>query len=159
MPNRSLPQLTHAVASHTRWAHVLGSYGSPFTAQLLLLPPSRFDALQLGRAWNAGRHAPDVTLALEFDAPVTTLRMCPRMAPTEGVVGLVVVVFASSLEEADDEATTTTTTTTALRIAHRELWRDGEWVAVALPAPARALRIEFVESPSWIALYAVEGSF
>ena len=154
-----LPQLTRAVASHTRWAHVLGSYGSPFTAQLLLLPPSRFDAV-LGRAWNAGRHAPGVALALEFDTPVTTLRLCPRMAPIEGVVGLVVVVvFASSLEEADEEATTTTTTTAAQRIAHRELWRDGEWVAVALPAPARALRIEFVESPSWIALYAVEASF
>jgi hypothetical protein len=148
-----LPQLTRAVASHTRWGHLLGSYGSPFTAQLLLLPPSRFDAV-LGRAWNAGRHAPGVVLALEFDAPVTTLRLCPRMVPTEGMVGLVVVVLSDV-----DEATATTTTTAAERIAHRELWREGEWVAVALPTPARALRIEFVESPSWIALYAVEGSF
>jgi hypothetical protein len=129
-----------ATASHTRWARVFGSYGSPFTAQLLLLPPWRVD-LTGGRAWNAGRHAPDVTLWLEFDTPVTTLRLCPRMAPTEGVVGLVVVIEGAE------------------RIAHREFWRDDEWVTIALPTGARALRIEFVESPSWISLKAVEGSF
>jgi hypothetical protein len=127
----SLSQPTHAVASHTRWACVFGSHCSPFTAQLLLLPSWRVD-LTGGRAWNAGRHAPGVTLWLEFDAPVTTLRLYPRMAPTEGVVGLVVVIEGAE------------------RIAHRAFWRDCEWVAIALPTAARALRIEFVESPSWI---------
>ena len=146
-----LPELTRAVASHTRWARVFGSAGSPFTAQLLLQQPLHFP-----RTWSAGRHAPDVTLTLEFDSPITTLRLCPRMAPIkEGVVSLVVVLLTPSEE---DEATATAATTTA-RVAHSELWRDGLWVAVALPAPTRALRIEFVESPSWIALYAVEGLF
>ena len=93
----------------------------------------------MSHTWNAGCHAPGVTLALGFDEPVTVLMLCPSMKPAEGVVGLVVV-----LENGE-------------RIAHRALWIESEWVTIDIPTPVHELRIEFVESPSWIALHAVDA--
>ena len=135
-----MPQLVRVHASHCRWAWWFGNgQGGLFSAQLLLLHPSHYDSV-LNHTWNAGRHAPGVTLTLGFDAPVTTLRLCPNMKPAEGFVGLVVV-----LENGQ-------------RIAHRSLWRESEWVTITIPAPASELLIEFMESPSWIALHAVDMS-
>jgi hypothetical protein len=124
-----MPQLVRVHASHCRWFT-----NGPFSAQLLL--PSHYDSV-LNRTWNAGRHAPGVTLTLGFDAPVTALKLCPNMKPAEGFVGLVVVLGNGQ------------------RIAHRTMWRESEWVTIAIPTPVSELLIEFMESPSWIALHAV----
>ena len=66
-------------------------HGGPFSAQILLLPPSHYGAV-LNHTWNAGCHAPGVTLTLGYDGPVTALKLCPNMKPAEGLVGLVVVL-------------------------------------------------------------------
>ena len=90
------------------------------------------------RRWNAGRHAP-VTLRLELDSPAAGLELCPDMEPEAGQVSLVVV---------DED--------TGQRCAHIEHWRDAEWVSMALPSSnTQRLRIEFVSSPSWIAVRAM----
>jgi hypothetical protein len=127
-----------AIASHNRWDWLFGQYG-PCCANLLLIPPSQYDSV-LNHTWNSGRHAPGVTLTLTFDAPMTVLRLCPRMNQADGFVGLIIV-----FENAE-------------RIAHREFWRENQWVEIALPTPASVMSIDFVESPSWIALHAVEAS-
>ncbi len=140
-----MPRLEKVVASHTRWnsAWLLGKgMGGPFSANLLLLPPSHYSSV-ICHTWNSGRHAPGVTLTLTFDAPVVVLRLCPHMIPETGFVGLVI--------------TTTPGAGGAHRTAHRSVWREGVWVSIALPSAARELRLEFMESPSWIALHAVEG--
>ena len=134
-----MPRLVRADASHNRWASWFGDgQGGPFSARLLLLPPSHYGAV-LNHTWNAGCHAPGVTLTLGYDTPVTALKLCPSMKPTEGFVGLVVVLQNGE------------------RIAHRTLWRESEWVTIEIPTPATELRIEFMESPSWIALHAVDA--
>jgi hypothetical protein len=131
-------QPIRAVASHNRWGWLFGNGESgPFSASALIMPPSAF----INQTWNSGRHAPGVTLSLTFGAPVTVLRLCPHMKPTEGFVGLIVVCEKGE------------------RVAHRSLWREGEWVAIPLSTPASEMRVEFMESPSWIALHAVEAGF
>ena len=135
-----MARLVRVEASHNRWGHFFGNgQGGPFSAQLLLMHPSQYGAV-LNHTWNAGCHAAGVTLTLCYDAPVTVLKLCPSMKPAEGFVGLVVV-----LENAG-------------RIAHRTLWRESEWVTIEIPTPSSELRIEFMESPSWIALHAVDAS-
>jgi hypothetical protein len=126
------PRLVQAVASATRWQSFLGEEHNPFSARVLL--PSR-----LGGAWNSGRHAP-VSLTLSFDAPVAVLELCPSMLP-DGHVSLVVV----PLEDAGE------------RTAHSAVWRDCVWVSIALAAPSRSMRLEFAESPSWVALHGLSA--
>ena len=135
-----MAQLIRATASHTRWGYFFGIDGSggPFNASLLLLQPSHYDA-DINHTWNSGRFAPDVMLRLTFDRPVTILKLCPSMKPAEGRVGLVI-------------------TAGSRKTPHYELWQEGEWVAIALPEPSSDLLIEFMESPSWIALHAVDAS-
>ncbi len=132
-----MPQPVRAIASHNRWDWLFGQSG-PCGANILRMLPSHYDSV-LNHTWNSGRHAPGVTLTLTFDAPVTVLKLCPHMKPVEGFVGLIIV-----LENAE-------------RIAHRELWRENQWVEIALPIPTSEMRVEFMESPSWIALHAVDA--
>ena len=141
-----MPQLVHARASHTRWGSFFSEGSGPFGASILLCSQAERDAV-ITNTWNAGRCAPNVTLTVAFDAPVTSLRLCPNMKPKDGRVGLVVTVLSPQPKWPASHA----------KIAHSELWREGKWVAIALPTPTSALRIEFMESPSWIALYGVEG--
>ena len=133
-----MPQLIRAEASHNQWSWFFGQgKDNPCSAARLLIRSSHYDA---SHTWNAGCHAPGVTLWLGFDIPVAMLMLCPNMDPAEGVVGLVVV-----LENTE-------------RIAHRAVWSEGEWVTIRIPTPCRNLHSEFVESPSWIALHAVDAS-
>jgi hypothetical protein len=110
--------------------------GGPYSATTLLLPRSQN---LLNYTWNAGRHAPGVTLQLVFDTPITVLKLNPQMKPKEGIVGIVI-------------------TTCSQKIAHHTIWHDGEWVSIELPSPSSELLIEFMESSSWIALHAVDAS-
>jgi hypothetical protein len=135
-----MPQLVYVNSSHDRWSWIFGKLHPGFWgAQRLLLQPGQYGAF-FDRTWNSGRHAPGVTLTLGFDAPVNVLKLCPHMKPEEGLVGLIVV-----LEDSE-------------RIAHREVWRENEWVEIPLPKPSSEMRVEFMESPSWIALHAVDAS-
>ena len=126
------PLLTHVEASATRWLLLTqGGHHGPFRAEnLLLLPPNN----RWFKTWNAGRHAP-VALTLTLDAPATRVLLCPDMSPSRGRVGLVVVDLDAP----------------SRRVAHSSEWTHGQWVTVDVPR-ARRMRIEFVESPSWIAL-------
>ncbi len=104
--------------------------------------------------WNAGRHAPRVSLTVVFDEAVRQLRLRPNMNPESGHVGLVITAVGPPGEKGEGAAPLAGHEKTA----HSALWREGEWVSIALlGAPASAFRIEFMESPSWIALYGVEG--
>ena len=140
LPTRGMVLPARATASHTRWSWLLGTVGGPFQAGNLCMSQAQRDAV-IGHTWNAGRAPPHVTLTVEFDEPVRLLRLCPHMNPESGHVGLVITVLGGSAE----------------RVPHRALWRENEWVSIALPGAASAFRIEFMESPSWIALHAVEG--
>jgi hypothetical protein len=92
------------------------------------------------RRWNAGRYAP-VTLRLELDAPAAGLEICPDMEPESGQVSLASVIV-------DED--------TGQRCAHIGQWHDAEWVSFALPTTGtQCLLIEFVSSPSWIAVRAM----
>ena len=142
-PTRGMVLPKRAAASHTRWSWLFGTAG-PFRAYNLCMSPAQRDDV-IGQTWNAGRHPPHVTLTVEFDGPVRLLRLCPHMSPESGHVGLVIAVLSEE-EGAVVE-----------RVPHSALWREGEWVSIALPRAASAFRIEFMESPSWIALHAVEG--
>ena len=129
-----MPLLTHVEASATRW--LLLTHG-PFRAEnLLLLPPNNNNNRWFNKkTWNAGRHAP-VALTLTLDAPATRVLLCPDRSPRRGRVGLVIV----DLDQP------------SRRVAHSSEWTHGQWVTVDDVPRARRLRIEFVESPSWIAL-------
>ena len=108
--------------------------GNSSVSQRLLEPnPS------LEKRWNSGQHAP-VTLRLEFAAPVRAIEFCPDMKPSEGEVALVIV-------DAD----------TGRRTAFLGRWQDARWCEVLLPWDAKRVRVEFVSSPSWIALRAVRA--
>ena len=133
------PLLTHVEASATRWLLLTqGGHHGPFRAENLLLPlPSNNDNRWFKKTWNAGRHAP-VALTLTLDAPATRVLLCPDMSPSRGRVGLVVVDLDAP----------------SRRVAHSSEWTHGQWVTVDVPR-ARRMRIEFVESPSWIALQGV----
>jgi hypothetical protein len=96
------------------------------------------------KTWNAGRFAPSVSLTLVFDKNVNILKLCPNMRPETGRVGLVVKCGSEETQE---------------RVPHSEIWHEGEWVSIAIPTPASEFHIEFIESPSWIALYAVDGVY
>ena len=89
--------------------------------------------------WNSGRCAP-VTLRMELDEPAAEMELCPQMEyTTSGHVALVIV----------DE-------TTGQRVAHMSEWSDARWVTLALPNPrTQRLRLEFMASPTWIAVRAV----
>ena len=132
------PLLTHVEASATRWLLLTqGGHHGPFRAENLLLPlPSNNNDNRWfkKKTWNAGRHAP-VALTLTLDAPATRVLLCPDMSPSRGRVGLVVVDLDAP----------------SRRVAHSSEWTHGQWVTVDVPR-ARRMRIEFVESPSWIAL-------
>ena len=129
------PLLTHVEASATRWLLLTqGGHHGPFCAENLLpLPPNNDRWFK--KTWNAGRHAP-VALTLTLDAPATRVLLCPDMSPRRGRVGLVIV----DLDQP------------SRRVAHSSEWTHGQWVTVDDVPRARRLRIEFVESPSWIAL-------
>ena len=143
--------LTHASASHTRWQWLFGQDSGPFTPAMLKEfgggggGSKSLWTLLAGEGWNSGQYAP-VTLMLAFSAPISLLKLCPRMRPCGGPVSLVVVLCDEGAPEKKKE-----------RIALCETWEDEEWVSIDLPRPSACIRIEFVSSPSWIALYAVLG--
>ena len=123
-----MPEIVSVRASSTRWEWGLGPERlNPFSALYLAHPNPT-----LSPCWNAGRFAP-VTLDLAFSDSVRRIRICPEMVPESGTVGVVVV---NERKE---------------RVAHCSQWRDGVWVVIDIP-PSRRCRLEFVESPSWIAV-------
>ena len=93
----------------------------------------------LEKRWNSGRHAP-VTLSMSFAERVRALKFCPDMQQREGEVALVIV-----------------DTHTGRRTAFIGQWEDARWCRIALPWATDAVRVEFVSSPSWIALRALTG--
>lgn len=123
-----MPSLKRVQASDTRWS-LLFDNNSPFRAENLIHP----DEFLRIKSWNAGRHAP-VSLTLTLDDTATQISMCPEMSPKMGPVSLVIV----TLERNE-------------RVAHSSVWTHGEWVTIDIPG-SRHMRIEFVDSPSWIAL-------
>lgn len=118
-------------ASSTRWEWSLGAGKfNPFSALYLADPNPA-----LMPCWNAGRFAP-VSLEATSDREVRRVCLCPEMVPPSGMVGVVVV----TAEE---------------RVAHCGLWHDGVWVFIDISPSSGRVRLEFVESPSWIALRAL----
>ena len=133
--------LVDAQASHTRlW--LLGA----FAARNVLNADTH-------NAWNAGRHAPvSLTLYLAPSAlplndtaatSVDHLWLLPNMEPPKGVVDLVIRSPEGGVLG-----------------AHSSEWEDRVWVKVewTYTCPSSVLTLEFVSSPSWIALYAVSLS-
>lgn len=123
-----MPFLTQVAASATRWWLLFDKNG-PFSAENLILP----NDLRFFKTWSAGRHPP-VSLTLTLDDPATKVLLCPDMKPETGQVGLVII----NLERNE-------------RVAHSSEWTHGEWVTIDIPS-SKHMRIDFVESPSWIAL-------
>lgn len=121
-----------ATASSTQWQTFLGTKHNPYSPRVLVSPSQ-------GWLWNSGRHVP-VTLTLNFDTDVKELALCPSMSP-DGQVSLVAVTLETNA-----------------RIAHSQVWRDKEWVYITLPVPSKHVRLEFVESPSWVALHTVTAN-
>ena len=118
-------------ASHTRWGRLYRSAGlvSPYTANNLLFKDAH-------NSWNSGRYAP-VTLMLNFDKAhnIAGLTLTPNMEPAEGNVEILVLVDTH-------------------RIPHASVWQDSVPVVIEFQQPieARSVTIEFLRSPSWIAL-------
>jgi hypothetical protein len=122
-----------AKASHTRWGALYRSVGlqSPYSTDNLLFRDAQ-------AAWNSGRFAP-VTLTLDFgrSLPMTGITVTPEMRPQRGLVELVIRVGPTL-------------------VAHSSQWTDGAPVAIEWPdaIEARTVTLEFLRSPSWIALRA-----
>ena len=120
-----------AKASHTRWGWLYRSVGltSPYATHNLLFGDAP-------RAWNSGRFAP-VTLSLDFGRKrtMTGLMLTPEMEPLEGHVEVRVLI-------------------NTWQIPHASIWQDAVPVVIEWEQPieARSVTIEFLRSPSWIAL-------
>jgi hypothetical protein len=94
---------------------------------------------KLHSRWCAGRSAP-VTLRLELSEGARKIGFCPETDP--GEVSLVLV---------DED--------TGQRTGYIGPWRDSVWIEMEAPNPAsKRLRVEFVTSPSFIALRALRFS-
>ena len=126
-------KIAGAKASSTHWALLFGAARSPYrAANVLTADPAQ--------TWNAGRFA-DVrlTLTLADEGAVVGVRIVPDMrARLLGTVELLV--------RGDPNDT--------ILAAHRSLWADRTPVAVEWVAPriTRTVTLEFVQSPTWVAL-------
>ena len=91
----------------------------------------------LSPQWNSGQFAP-VVLNLTLSSPAHSIGFCPDMEPAEGEVALVVIDRVSRQ-----------------RTGFIGKWTDGCWFDLDLPCACSQISVEFVSSPSWIALRAV----
>ena len=124
-------------ASHTRLGALYSMAGleSPYACKNLL-------NTDMASTWNAGRFAPvSLTIDLGECRKVIGLIIVPDMQPKKGTVSLI-------LRMQGDTAFT----------AHSSTWIDRKPVSIVWmdPVHTRYITLEFLHSPSWIALRNIE---
>ena len=125
------------IEEHTRFGALYSLTGSksPYACENLL-------NTDMASTWNAGRFAPvSLTIDLRESREVVGLVLVPDMQPKKGAVSLM-------LRMRDDTSFT----------AHCSTWVDRRPVSIVWmdPVDTRSITVDFLHSPSWIALRGIE---